>query len=144
MRKYKRKYHIIVCLDSLMIKFRHHFVTILLAKILIWAALLQLICTFSRNKEEIKQNIWPEIPYDLTLWRRPGWQTLSKALDILSATVWVAQDLLKALAILSDKVVRGSAVDCKDLKNHNENQQKGHISLGNKQSYYLRVFQRLY
>ena len=64
------------------------------------------------RKEEIRTNIWPEIPYDLSLWRRPRCQTLSKALDILSATVWVALDLLKALAILSDKAVRGSAVDC--------------------------------
>ena len=36
------------------------------------------------------------------MWRRPAFQTLSKALDISSATAQVVPDLLKALAILSD------------------------------------------
>ena len=44
-------------------------------------------------------------------------QTLSKALDISSATARVvAPDLLKALVILSDTTVRTSAVDREDLK----------------------------
>ena len=43
---------------------------------------------------------------DLSLWRRPACQTLWKALDILNVTVWVTPDLLKALAILSDTIVR--------------------------------------
>ena len=30
------------------------------------------------RKEEIRPNIWPEIPSDLSLWRRPACQTLSK------------------------------------------------------------------
>ena len=60
------------------------------------------------RKKEIRLNIWPEIPWDL---RRPACQTLSKALDISSVTAWVAPDLLKALAILSDATVRRSAVD---------------------------------
>ena len=38
-------------------------------------------------------------------------QTLSKALDITSATTRVVQNLLKALALLSDTTVRRSAVD---------------------------------
>ena len=38
-------------------------------------------------------------------------QTLSKALDISSATAPVGSDLVKALAILSDKTVRKFAVD---------------------------------
>ena len=38
-------------------------------------------------------------------------QTLSKALDITSATARVVQNLLKALALLSDTTVRRSAVD---------------------------------
>ena len=50
------------------------------------------------------------------MWRRPACQTLSKALDISSATARVAPDLLKALAILSDTTVRRSAVDQEDLK----------------------------
>ena len=56
-----------------------------------------------------------EIPQDLGLWRR-SLQTLLKALDVSSATAWVSQDLLKALAILSDTTVRRSAVDQEDLE----------------------------
>ena len=52
----------------------------------------------------------------LRLWRRSTCQTLSKALDIPSATARVAPELLKALAILSDTTVRRSAVDQEDLK----------------------------
>ena len=47
---------------------------------------------------------------DLSLGRRPACQTL-KALDISNATAPVAPDLLKTLAILSDKTVSRSAVD---------------------------------
>ena len=46
------------------------------------------------RKEKVRPNIWPEIPKDLSLWRRPVCQTLSKALDISGATVRVAPDLL--------------------------------------------------
>ena len=42
--------------------------------------------------------------------------TLSKALDISSATARVVPDLLKALAFLSDTTVRRSAVDREDIK----------------------------
>ena len=75
--------------------------------------------------------------------RRPACQTLLKALDISSATAQVAPDLLKALAILSDTTVRRSAVDREDLKPYWKSE-KDHISLGDQQSYYLQVFQRLY
>ena len=40
----------------------------------------------------------------MSFWRTPACQTLSKDLIISSATAWVAAELLKALAILSDKV----------------------------------------
>ena len=43
-------------------------------------------------------------------------KTLSKALDISSATARVALGLLKAKAILSDTTVRRSKVDREDLK----------------------------
>ena len=59
-------------------------------------------------------------------------------MDISSATVRVAPDLLKALAILSDTTVRRSAVDQEDLE-HTGNQKKDHISIGDQQSYYLQV-----
>ena len=52
----------------------------------------------------------------MSLWRRPTCQTLSKALDISSASAKVAPDLLKVLAILSDTTVKRSAVDPEDLK----------------------------
>ena len=68
---------------------------------------------------------------------------MSKVLDISCATDWVAPDLLKALVILSDTPVKRPAVDWED-PNHTRNQKKGHISLGDLQSYYLQVFQSLY
>ena len=53
---------------------------------------------------------------EFSLWRKSVCQTLSKSLDISSATTWVALDLLEVLAILSDATVRISAVDQEDLK----------------------------
>ena len=84
-------------------------------------------CLFLR-KEELRQNIRPEIPQDLSLWRRPTCQTMSTALDISSATTRVAPDLLKALAILSDTTVRRSAVDQEDLKPYWKSQKRPHFS----------------
>ena len=79
----------------------------------------------------------------LSLWRRPACQTLSKALDMSSAKAWVAPDQLKALLILSDITATRSAVDWEHLKPYWKSE-KGHISLGHQQSYYLQVFQRFY
>ena len=70
------------------------------------------------KKEKIRPNISPEISWDLSLWRRPACQTLSKVLDISSTTAQVAPDLLKTPAILSDTTVRRSAVHWEDLKPH--------------------------
>ena len=53
---------------------------------------------------------------------------LSKALDISRATARVAQNLLKALAILSDTTVRRSAVDREDLKPYWKSEKKPHFS----------------
>ena len=61
------------------------------------------------------------------MWR-PASQTLLKALDILSAIAQVAQDLLKALGILSDKTVRGSAVVWEDLKPYWKSEKRSHFS----------------
>ena len=52
-------------------------------------------------------------------------------------------DLLNALAVLSDTTVRRSAVDLEDLKPYWKSE-KGHICLGDQQTYYLQVLQRLY
>ena len=74
--------------------------------------------------------------------RRAACQTLSKALDISSATARVVLNLLKALATVLDTTVRRSAVDQEDIKPYWKSE-KGHI-LVDQQAYYLRVFQRLY
>ena len=68
------------------------------------------------RKDKMRRNIWPEIPQDFSLWRRPACQTLSKALNVSNATAQVVQNLLKAVAIVSDTTVRRSAVAWEDLK----------------------------
>ena len=87
------------------------------------------------RKEEVWPNIWPEIPQRFSLQRRPTCQTLSKALDISTASAGVAPDLLRALAVLSVTTVRRSAVDQEDLKLYWKSQ-KGHISQGDQQSHH--------
>ena len=62
------------------------------------------------------------------MWRGSPRQTLSKALDISSATAPVAPDLLKALAILSDATVRRSAVYPEDLKLYWKSEKIPHFS----------------
>ena len=68
------------------------------------------------RKEEIRPNTRPD--QDLSMWRRPACKILSKTgLGYIKRySAWVAPDLLKALAILSDATVRGSAVDQEELK----------------------------
>ena len=80
------------------------------------------------RKKEIRPNIWPEIPQDLSLWRRWACQNLSKALDLSSATARVAPDLLKALAILSYITVRRSEVDQEDLQPYWKSEKRPHFS----------------
>ena len=58
----------------------------------------------------------------------PACQTLSKALDISSATARVARDMLKALAILSDTTVRRSAIDRENLKPYWKSEERPHFS----------------
>ena len=60
--------------------------------------------------------------------RRAACQTLPKSLDISSATARVAPDLLKALAILSDKSVERFAVDREDLKPYCKSEKRPHSS----------------
>ena len=71
----------------------------------------------------------------MNLLRRPASQTLSKVLDISSATTRVAPEILKSLAILSDTTVRLFAVDREDL-----NQCWKLKRWGDKQAYYLQGF----
>ena len=103
--------------------------------------------TWSRvlvRKEEVRSNIWTEIPQDLSLWRRLICQTLLKTLDISSATAEIVPDPFKDLAILSDTIIRRSAVDVEDPKPYWKSEKKGLISVGDQQADYLEVFQRLY
>ena len=72
--------------------------------------------------------IWPEIPWDLNLWRRPACRTLLKALDTSSATAQLAPDLLKDLATLSDATVRISAVHWEDLKLYWKSEKRPYFS----------------
>ena len=69
---------------------------------------------------------------------RKHWKK-TQALDISSAAARVVPDLL----ILSDTIVRRSAVDQEDLKSYWK-LEKSHIPVGDQQFYYLKVFQRLY
>ena len=86
----------------------------------------------------------PDIKFeDLSLWRRPVCQTLSEAWVISRPTAKIVTDLLNALAVLSDITVRRSAIAWKDL-NHIGHQKKGHICLGDQQSFYVQVFPRLH
>ena len=62
------------------------------------------------------------------MWRRLACQTLSRALDISSATASVVPDLLKALAILLDTTLRRSAVDWQDLKPYWKSDKRPHFS----------------
>ena len=79
------------------------------------------------RKEEITKYLtWNSI--DLSLWSRAACLTLSKALDISSATAQVDPQLLKAPAILSDTTVRRSAVDQEDLKPYWESEKKPNFS----------------
>ena len=66
-------------------------------------------CLLLRKKERPK--IWPKIPEDLSLWRRPACQILPKA-----------------LAILSDITVGRSAVDQEDLKPYWKSEKRPHFS----------------
>ena len=66
----------------------------------------------------------------------------AKSLRYITCYNSTSPDLLKATAILSDTTVRRSAVDQEDLK-QTGNKKKSHDSLGDQQSYYLQVFQRL-
>ena len=59
---------------------------------------------------------------------RSACQALSKALDVSSATVRVAPDLLKALAILSDTTVKRSAVHQEVLKPYRKSEKRPHFS----------------
>ena len=64
------------------------------------------ICILLR-KEEIRPNIWPETPRDLSLCRGPA---------------------VKALAILSDTTVIRSVVDREDLKLYWKSEKRPHFS----------------
>ena len=82
------------------------------------------------RKEEIRPNIWPEIPGDISLWRF-ACQTLSKALNISNVTARVAPDLLKAyqIQLWEDLQLLEKTKTILEIRN-----------LGHQQFYYLQVF----
>ena len=93
------------------------------------------ICEFHENQEKVFHEIIQMnhksrfVDHYFEPCIRPACLSLSKACDISSATTWVAQDQLKALAILPDTSVKWPTVYSEGL--------------GDEQSYYLQVFQRL-
>ena len=70
-------------------------------------------------------------------------QTLSKFLDISSAATWLAPHPAKALTILLHTTVRVCVVKWVNLKPYWRSE-KSQISQGDKQAYYLQVFQKNY
>ena len=62
------------------------------------------------------------------MWKNLACPTLSKVLDISSATARVASDLLKALEILSDTSVRRCGFDQEDLKPYWKSEKRPHFS----------------
>ena len=92
---------------------------------------------------ELRPNIWPKIPYDLSLWKRATCQTLSKTLDMSSATARVAPRPVKG-------PTNSIRYNCRKIyswsrrpKTTLEIRKKDHISRGGQQSYYLQVFENL-
>ena len=72
----------------------------------------------SINEKKQKKANYSNLKFykDLSLLIRPACQTLTKTLDISRETALIATDLLKTPTILSDAIVRISAVDREDLK----------------------------
>ena len=73
------------------------------------------------RKNKIRPNIWPWVCVEDSI--------LKPVLCIRNATTRVAPDLLKALLIPSDTVVRRSAVDQEDLKPYWESNKRSHDQL---------------
>ena len=67
---------------------------------------------------------------------------MSKVFDVSSATVRVARDLFKDLAILSDTTFRRSAVDWEDLKPYWKSEKRPQVI--NNATIYKFFNQRLY
>ena len=96
----------------------------------IWSFLLP------RN-DKIWLKTWPKISLDLSLWRRPAYQTLSTTFNISSAMAPVV------LAVLSDTTIRRSAVELEDVKPYRK-LKKSHFSRGTSciMMYYLQVLSK--
>ena len=82
------------------------------------------------RKDRIRPNMWPEIPEDLSFWRRPACQTPSKALNISNTLTRVVPDLFHALAILSEKILIRSTIDREDLKSYWKSEKRLYFSRG--------------
>ena len=87
------------------------------------------------RKEEIRPNIWPEIPQDLSLRSRTACQTLSKTLYIKSYS-----SSSPRLAILSDTTVRRSVFDRKDPKPYWKSETRPHFSSWSTITLFIRLY----
>ena len=95
------------------------------------------------REEEIRRNIWPEIAYDLSLWKRPACQTLSKTSDIQVIQLWSGPSPVKSP---SNSISYNCQKICSWLKRPKtilEIRKTPHFYRWSK-IYCLQVFQRLY
>ena len=72
-----------------------------------WLCIQNHIKVSITRSDKIRLRTWHNIPWDLNLQRTSLY--LLKALNMSSATGWVALDLIKALAILSETNIKRSA-----------------------------------
>ena len=64
----------------------------------------------------------------VSLWGTRAYQTLSKTLNISSAIAWAARYLAEILAVLSNAIVRISAVTWEDLKPYWKSEERPYLS----------------
>ena len=94
------------------------------------------------RKEEIRPNIWPEIPW-LKFVKKTSMPNPVKSLGYIKCYSSSSPRPVKSPSnSIIYTTVRSSTVDREDLKPYRKSE-KGHISLSDQQSCYLQVFQRL-
>ena len=64
----------------------------------------------------IRTQIWPKTLQDLRCWKKLAFQSMSKALDVLSVTGQEASNLLKVLSIVANTPDKRSAFKWKKLE----------------------------
>ena len=79
------------------------------------------------RKDKIMPNIWPEIPLELSLWRR-ACKTLSRALVIKYYSSSSLRPIKSSLVVLSDTTIRRLAVNREDLIPYLKSEKRPHFS----------------